>query len=269
MKNREREVCEDRMSEDGPAPKTVSACVLIIGNEILSGRTQDANLAFLAAGLNEAGVRLREARVIADDRDAIVAAVNEVRAKYDYVFTTGGIGPTHDDITAGCIAEAFGVRLTLHPDAKRILESHYPPGAINEARLRMAHMPEGSVLLLNPISRAPGFRISNVYVMAGVPQVMQATFSELQHRLRGGAKVLSRSVSCGLGEGTIAKDLAALQERYADLEIGSYPYFRRSDFGVTLVVRGTDRERIVAAVEELKVLIRNLGGDPQEGMAED
>jgi len=256
------------MSEEGPAAKTVSACVLIIGNEILSGRTQDANLAFLAAGLNEVGVRLREARVIADDRDAIVAAVNEVRTRYDYVFTTGGIGPTHDDITAGCIAEAFGVPLTLHPDAKRILESHYPPGAVNEARLRMARMPEGSELLLNPISRAPGFRIGNVYVMAGVPQIAQATFNELKYRLRGGAPVLSRSVSCSLSEGAIAKDLGALQDRYADLEIGSYPYFRRADFGVTLVVRGTETERIAACIAELKDLIHSLGGDPREGVAE-
>ncbi|HEX5452656.1 MAG TPA: molybdopterin-binding protein [Stellaceae bacterium] len=243
--------------------------MLIIGNEILSGRTQDANLAFLARGLNEAGIRVREARVVADDRDAIVAAVNETRRLYDYVFTTGGIGPTHDDITAQCIADAFGVALILHPEAKRLLEGHYPPGALNEARLRMAMMPEGAALLPNPISRAPGFRIGNVFVLAGVPQVMQATFNELRHRLHGGARFYSRNVSCGLGEGTIAADLAALQQRYGDLEIGSYPYFRRSDFGVTLVVRGTDRARIADAIEELKGIIRRLGGDPQEGMAEE
>src|SRR5579884_2222686 len=248
-----------------PAPQTVTACVLIIGNEILSGRTPDANLAFIAQGLNEVGVRLREARVVPDDAAAIIAAVNEARARFDYVFTTGGIGPTHDDITAAAIAAAFAVPLVLHPEAKRLLESHYPPGALNEARLRMAYMPEGSTLLLNPISRAPGFRIGNVYVMAGVPQVMQATFNELKHRLKGGAKLLSRSVSCGLGEGTIARDLAALQERYADLEIGSYPYFRRSDFGVTLVLRGTDRARLDEAAEQLKDMIRRLGGDPTEG----
>ena len=256
------------MSQADPAAKVVTACVLIIGNEILSGRTQDANLAFLATGLNEAGVRLREARVIPDDAAVIVATVNETRRNFDYVFTTGGIGPTHDDITAPCIAEAFGVPLILHPEAKRLLESHYPPGGLNEARLRMAHVPEGAVLLPNPISRAPGFRIENVYVLPGVPQIMQAIFSELRHRLRGGARLYSRSVSCALSEGALAKELAALQERYADLEIGSYPYFRRSDFGVTLVVRGTDRERIALAIEELRVLIRALGGDPQEGMAE-
>src|SRR5579864_5517625 len=257
------------MDEAGPAPEMVTACVLIIGNEILSGRTQDANLAFLAQGLNEVGIRLREARVIPDDTETIVATVNEVRAKFDYVFTTGGIGPTHDDITSASVAEAFGVPLILHPEAKRILESHYPPGRLNEARLRMAQVPEGAVLLPNPISRAPGFRIGNVFVLPGVPQIMQAIFNELKHRLKGGAKVLSRSVSCSLAEGTIAQDLAALLERYADLEIGSYPYFRRSDFGVTLVVRGTERARIAAAVDELKALIRKCGGDPQEGLAED
>jgi molybdenum cofactor synthesis domain-containing protein len=255
------------MNEAGPAPKTVSACVLIIGNEILSGRTQDANLAFLAQGLNAAGIRLREARVIPDIAETIIGTVNEVRRTFDYVFTTGGIGPTHDDITSACIAQAFGVPLILHPEAKRILESHYPPGGLNEARLRMAQVPEGAALLPNPISRAPGFRIENVYVLPGVPQIMQAIFNELRHRLEGGAKVLSRSVSCTLGEGTIAQDLAALQDRYPDVEIGSYPYFRRSDFGVTLVLRGTEPERIAAAIEELKVLIRTFGGDPHEGLA--
>jgi molybdenum cofactor synthesis domain-containing protein len=257
------------MSEAGPGAQTVTACVLIIGNEILSGRTQDENLAYLAKGLNEVGVRLREARVIADDGPTIVATVNEVRRKYDYVFTTGGIGPTHDDITSACIAEAFGVPLILHPEAKRLLENHYPPGALNEARLRMAHVPEGAALLPNPISRAPGFRIENVFILPGVPQIMQAIFSEARHNLRGGARVLSRSVSCTLGEGTLANGLTALQNRYPELEIGSYPYFRRADFGTTLVVRGTDRERLLAAVEELKTLIRNLGGDPQEGASED
>ena len=250
------------------APQTVSACVVIIGNEILSGRTQDANLAFLAQGLNDAGVRLREARVIPDDTATIIATVNEVRAKFDYVFTTGGIGPTHDDITSQSVADAFGVPLVVHPEAKRILESHYPPGGLNDARLRMAMVPEGAVLLPNPISRAPGFRIGNVFVLPGVPQIMQAIFNELKHRLRGGAKLYSRNVSCTLGEGTIAKDLGVLQERYGDLEIGSYPYFRRSDFGVTLVIRGTDRERIAAAIDELIAMIRALGGDPHEGLAE-
>ncbi len=256
-------------NEAANAPKTYNACVLIIGNEILSGRVQDENVAFLAKGLNEVGVRLKEVRVIPDDSATIVSTVNEVRRAFDYVFTTGGIGPTHDDITAQCIADAFAVKLILHPEAKRLLEGHYPQGAVNEARMRMAYVPDGAVLLPNPISRAPGFRIGNVYVMAGVPQIMQATFNELRHRLKGGAKMLSRSVSCSLGEGVLAKGLGELQARYGDLEIGSYPYFRRADFGVTLVIRGTDRPRLLAATEELKALILALGGDPHEGASED
>src|SRR5437660_2613011 len=253
------------MSEAEPTPKPVTACVLIIGNEILSGRTQDANLAFLAQGLNEAGIRLREARVIPDDHDLIVSTVNEVRRGFDYVFTTGGIGPTHDDITAQCIADAFGVTLKVHPEARRLLESHYPPGQLNEARLRMATVPEGATLLPNPISRAPGFQIGNVFVLPGVPSIMQGIFDQLKHRLVGGEKMRSRSVSCRLAEGTLARDLGALQARYPELEIGSYPYFRRGDFGVTLVLRGTDSVRLAGATRELMALIRALGGDPQQG----
>jgi molybdenum cofactor synthesis domain-containing protein len=256
------------MTTREPETRIVTACVLIIGNEILSGRTQDANLAFLAQGLNEVGIRLREARVIPDDPTVIVSTVNEVRSTFDYVFTTGGIGPTHDDITAQCVADAFGVSLLLHPDAKRLLETHYPPGHLNEARLRMAMVPEGALLLPNPISRAPGFQMGNVFVLPGVPSIMQGIFEQLKYRLVGGEKMLSRSVSCQLAEGTLANDLGALQERYPDVEIGSYPYFRRADFGVTLVLRGTERERLAEATEELKTLIRNLGGDPQEGLSE-
>jgi molybdenum cofactor synthesis domain-containing protein len=259
----------ERMTTSDAAAKIVTACVLIIGNEILSGRTQDTNLAFLAHGLNEAGIRLREARVIPDDRGVIISAVNEVRRAFDHVFTTGGIGPTHDDITAQCVADAFGVPLIVHPEARRLLESHYPPGQLNEARLRMAMVPEGAVLLPNPISRAPGFQLGNVFVLPGVPSIMQGIFEQLKHRLVGGEKMLSRSVSCQLVEGTLAQDLGRLQDAYPDVEIGSYPYFRRGDFGVTLVLRGTDRQRLTAATEELKDLVRRLGGDPQEGLSED
>lgn len=252
-----------------PEPRRVTAAVLIIGNEILSGRTQDQNLAFLAKGLNEVGIRVMEARVIPDEAATIAAAVNDARARFEYVFTTGGIGPTHDDITAQSVADAFGVELYLHPDAKRLLESHYRPGDLNEARLRMAHVPKGARLLPNPISRAPGFAIENVYVLPGVPSIMQGIFEQLRYRLKGGDKVLSRSVSCALSEGAIARELGSLQDRYPELEIGSYPYFRRGDFGVTLVVRGTDRARLDSATAELKELIRALGGDPQEGLSED
>jgi molybdenum cofactor synthesis domain-containing protein len=256
------------MASNHPAAKIVTACVLIIGNEILSGRTQDENLGFLARGLNEAGIRVREARVIPDDAAVIVATVNEVRVMFDYVFTTGGIGPTHDDITSQCLADAFGVKLIVHPDARQLLEAHYPAGHLNEARLRMAMVPDGATLLPNPISQAPGFQIGNVFVLPGVPNIMQGIFAQLQHRLKGGDKVLSRSVTCRLGEGTIARELGELQARFPDLDIGSYPYFRRGDFGVTLVIRGTERDRLAAATEELKGLIRELGGEPQEGLSE-
>jgi molybdenum cofactor synthesis domain-containing protein len=263
------------MTDCNPGPDTmrgerptVTACVLIIGNEILSGRTQDENLGFLARSLNEAGIRLREARVIPDVAETIVAAVNQVRRGFDYVFTTGGIGPTHDDITAQCVADAFGVPLIVHPDARRLLETHYPAGHLNEARLRMARVPEGATLLPNPISRAPGFQIGNVFVLPGVPSIMQGIFAQLKHRLVGGDKMLSRSISCQLGEGVLARDLSALQDRWPDVEIGSYPYFRRGDFGVTLVLRGTDGGRLDTVTAELKALIVRLGGDPQEGLSE-
>ena len=236
------------------AEPIVTACVLIIGNEILSGRTQDVNLNHLAKGLNEAGVRLREARVIPDVADVIIATVNEVRAKYDYVFTTGGIGPTHDDITSECVARAFGVKLILHPDARRILETHYKPGELNEARLRMAHVPEGATLIPNPISLAPGFRIGNVFVMAGVPLVMQAMFDGVKGSLKGGRPVLTRAVSCGLGEGVLAAGLEAIQTRYADVDIGSYPWFRRGAHGVSLVLRSPDAARLEAATREVSEL---------------
>jgi molybdenum cofactor synthesis domain-containing protein len=191
----------------------VTACVLIIGNEILSGRTQDVNLAYIAQGLNAVGVTLREARVIPDIPEAIIGTVNEVRAKFDYVFTTGGIGPTHDDITSECVAKAFGVKWTLHPEAHQIFLEHYKPGELNEAWLRMAHTPEGASLIRNPVSRAPGFRMGNVFVMAGIPRVMQAMFDAVKHDLKGGRPMLSKSVACHLPEGIIAKGLGQIQHR--------------------------------------------------------
>ena len=246
---------------------TPTAAVIIIGNEILSGRTQDANLAYIAKGLGEIGVRFVEARVIKDDEAAIVSTVDDLRARHTYVFTTGGIGPTHDDITSACIAKAFGVPLILHPEAVRILEAHYPPGALNEARLRMAHVPEGATLIQNPVSRAPGFQIGNVFVLAGVPMVMQAMFDGVKGRLRRGPPVLSRAIICALGEGTLAKDLDAVQARFPEIEIGSYPYFRAGGFGVTLVARGTDAARLSEVAEALKTMIRALGGDPRDEQA--
>jgi molybdenum cofactor synthesis domain-containing protein len=249
-----------------PLDRIVTACLLIIGNEILSGRTQDANLAFIAKGLNEVGVRLREVRVIPDVAETIIATVNETRAKFDYVFTSGGIGPTHDDITSECVARAFGVRWALNDEARRRLAAGYAnPADLNEARLRMAHIPEGAALIDNPVSRAPGFRIGNVFVMAGVPRIMQAMFDGIKHSLVGGAPMLSRTVTSGLPEGVLAKGLEQLQARYPDFDVGSYPYYRRGGFGTSLVVRGTDAARLAAAVEELFAMIKALDGEPYEG----
>jgi molybdopterin-biosynthesis enzyme MoeA-like protein len=209
-------------------------------------------------------VTLREARVIPDICDVIVAALNEVREKFDYVFTTGGIGPTHDDITSECVARAFGVKWTLHPEAHKIFLSHYKPGELNEARLRMAHTPEGASLILNPVSRAPGFRIGNVFVMAGIPRVMQGMFDSVKHDLRGGRPMLSRTVACTLPEGVIAQGLGEIQGRYPDLDIGSYPFYRRGEFGTSLVLRGRDAQRVDAAKAEVIALVRGLGGNPVE-----
>jgi molybdenum cofactor synthesis domain-containing protein len=242
--------------------KTVTAAVLVIGNEILSGRTKDANLAYLAVELNKLGVRLVEARVIPDIEARIVEAVNALRARYDYLFTTGGIGPTHDDITAECIAKAFGVSLLRHPEAVERLRRNYKnPSDLNEARLRMANVPEGGVLIDNPVSGAPGFQIGNVFVMAGVPAIMQAMFQGLKHRLVGGAPMLSRTIGTNLPEGKIAEGLGALQDRHPEVEIGSYPFFRQGKFGVGLVIRATDRAAIDRTGEELRALLIGLGGE--------
>ena len=190
-----------------PAEKIVTAGVLIIGNEILSGRTQDVNLNHIAKGLSDVGVTLCEARVIPDVANTIVATLNELRAKFDYVFTTGGIGPTHDDITLECVAQAFGVACKLHPQAHAILKEWYKdrPGQLNAARLRMATAPEGSTLIVNPVSRAPGFRMGNVFVMAGIPQIMQSMFDHVKPTLQGGRPIVSRSVRCNLPEGVSPK----------------------------------------------------------------
>ncbi len=238
------------------APRIVTAAVLVIGNEILSGRTRDANLNYLAIGLTEIGIRLLEARVIPDVEARVIAAVNELRATYDHVFTTGGIGPTHDDITADCVAKAFGVPLIRNEQAVDHL---------TEARLRMAHVPEGAVLIANPVSAAPGFQIGNVYVLAGVPRICQAMFDGLKGRLSGGDKVLALTISAHIGEGVIAKDLGLLQQRYSDLDIGSYPYFRQGRYGASFVLRGTRRPRLEAAAVELRDIIRLLGAEPIDG----
>ncbi len=242
--------------------RPVTACLVVIGNEILSGRTRDANLAYLGARLNDIGVRLMEARVIPDLDEAIVATVNEARRRFTYVFTTGGIGPSHDDITAASIAKAFGVALVENPEARAILDAHYPPGELTEARLRMARTPEGAALIENPVSKAPGFQMDNVFVMAGIPEIMQAMFESVVHRLVGGKPLISRSVTVYLPESKVALGLEALQGRYADVEMGSYPFNRAGRFGTRLVLRATEAERLDAAAGELDGLIVELGGEP-------
>jgi molybdenum cofactor synthesis domain-containing protein len=246
--------------------KNPTACLLVIGNEVLSGRTRDANIQFLATGLGNLGIPLREVRVIPDVEATIVGTVNEVRAKFDYVFTTGGIGPTHDDITSECIAAAFGVPWEPHPVAWPRMEASYRPGEFNAARQRMATMPRGAALIENSISVAPGFQMENVYVMAGVPRVMQSMFEWLAPRLEGGAKIEMRAVHVvGLPEGIIAEGLGAVQKRYPDLDLGSYPFYRPGGNGVALVAKGPDGAETERAIAEVTALIVGLGKVPIPG----
>ena len=246
--------------------KTVTAALVIIGNEILSGRTQDANLAYIAGALGEIGVRLMEVRVVPDVEDEIVDAVNTLRAKYDYLFTTGGIGPTHDDITAECVARAFGLPLIQHPEARRRLVERYEQTGmeLNEARLRMANTPEGAELIDNPISTAPGFKIENVYVMAGVPIIAQAMIDGVKQTLAGGDPVHSRTLVCSIGEGNMAEGLGNIQDSYPAIDIGSYPYYRRGKYGTSIVLRHTDEALLEVASEEVAALMRSFGDEPRD-----
>ena len=243
-----------------------TACLLVIGNEVLSGRTQDANIKFLATGLGEIGIPLREVRVIPDVPETIIATVNEVRAKFDHVFTTGGIGPTHDDITSECVAQAFGVPWEPHPEAMERLARHYKPGEFNAARQRMATTPRGATLIDNPVSIAPGFTIGNVHVMAGVPRIMQAMFTGLAPTLAGGPPIASRAVyALGLLEGNVADGLRAIQERHPALDLGSYPFYRATGSGVALVAKGNDAAEADAAIAEVTALISEMGLTPVQG----
>ncbi|MGX9966208.1 competence/damage-inducible protein A [Roseomonas sp. F4] len=243
-----------------------TAALLVIGNEVLSGRTKDANINFLATRLGEIGIPLREVRIIPDVRATIIATLNEVRQKYDHVFTTGGIGPTHDDITSECVAGAFGVPWEPQPEAWARLERHYKPGDFNAARQRMATMPRGATLIDNAISIAPGFTIGNVHVLAGVPRIMQAMFESLAPTLAGGPPIASRAVHAdGVMEGRIAEGLAAIQGRWPDLDIGSYPYYRMGGGGVALVAKGSDADAVEEAARAITALLRAMGSQPVQG----
>ena len=244
--------------------RRVGAALVVIGNEVLSGRTRDANTQFIGAQLNELGIRLGEVRIIADTCDAIIEAVNALRVRNDYVFTTGGIGPTHDDITAQCIAQAFGVALVCDPGAVALLKRHYGPERFNDSRKRMAYVPEGAMLIDNPVSAAPGFQIENVYVMAGIPRIMQAMFKGIAHRLSGGKPLLSITIATDLGEGMLAADLGRLQDEFSEVEIGSYPSTAQGRMGVRLVLRSTDPKTLAAAGKACRAMVLGLGGEARE-----
>jgi len=230
-----------------------TAAMLVIGDEILSGRTRDANMHYLAGELTKHGIDLKEVRIVSDDAPAIEAAVKALSDSYDNVFTSGGIGPTHDDITADCIARAFDTPIDVREDARALLQARYDKSGqeLNEARLRMARIPDGAALIDNPVSTAPGFTIRNVHVMAGVPSVFQAMVASVLPGLTGGSPLLSQTLRVDRGEGDIAGPLSALAEDFSDLSIGSYPFQINGAFGSNVVIRGTDGARIDAAVTRL------------------
>ncbi|SMO92606.1 competence/damage-inducible protein A [Ruegeria faecimaris] len=230
-----------------------TAAMLVIGDEILSGRTRDANMHYLAQELTKQGIDLKEVRVVSDDAATIEAAVQALSAKFDHVFTSGGIGPTHDDITADCIARAFGAHIDIRDDARALLEAHYEKSGLelNAARLRMARIPDGATLIDNPVSTAPGFTIGNVHVMAGVPSVFQAMVASVLPGLTGGVPLLSQTLRVDRGEGDIAAPLAALAADFQDLSIGCYPFQINGVFGANVVIRGTEGARIDAASTRL------------------
>lgn len=241
-------------------PRT--ACVLVIGNEVLSGRTRDANIPMLGTGLAELGIALREARIVPDIHEGIVSTLNDVRDRFDIVFTTGGIGPTHDDITAEAVAAAFGVELEQNPDAEGRLRAYYGSENLTPARLRMARIPAGAELVDNPVSHAPGFRIGNVYVLAGVPRIAAACFDLLKSRLAGGKAIVSRAVSASMRESDLAGPLEVIQNSFPDVDIGSYPFMTPVGYGVSIVARGTDPEQLDRVATAVADAMRTLGAEP-------
>ena len=237
-----------------------TAALVVIGDEILSGRTQDKNIAQIASWLNVQGIRLREVRVVADDRDAIIEAVNTLRARNDYLFTTGGIGPTHDDITVDAIAAALDVPVDIHPDARAMLESYYTArGGMTEARLRMARVPAGSDLIENRMSGAPGIRHGNLFIMAGVPHITAGMLESLTGTLQGGRPLLSAQIGCWVAESEIADLLSAMERAHEGSQIGSYPFFREGRVGANFVVRSTLREVLDGCIADLTAALEQAG----------
>ncbi len=240
--------------------KIVTAAMLVIGDEILSGRTKDKNIGFVADYLTGMGIDLSEVRIVPDDKDAIVEAVNALRHRYDYVFTTGGIGPTHDDITAESISQAFGVPCEPHPKAMREMAQYYESRNMEftEARQRMARTPKGAELIDNPISKAPGIRIQNVHIMAGVPQIMQAMMDAIAPTLKGGQKIISQVVDCPYGEGTVGGPLGKIQDNHPDTMIGSYPRYEDGAYSTQIVVRGRDQIAVALAIKDVQNMLKNV-----------
>lgn len=235
------------------------AALLIIGDEILSGRTRDANIQTIATKIGTVGIDLGEVRVVPDIEDEIVDAVNALRAKFKYVFTTGGIGPTHDDITADSVAKAFGAHIDVRDDAKAILSAYYKPDEFNEARMRMARVPDGAELILNPISKAPGFRLENVHVLPGIPMLVEVMMDGLLEKLVGGPKLHSHTLSSFLPESKVAAKLGDIQARNPDMRIGSYPFLRDGKAGASLVFRSIDLPALEAALAEMREYIESMG----------
>lgn len=241
---------------------SVTAALLVIGDEILSGRTKDRNIGYIAEYLTQSGIDLREVRVVADVEAEIVGAIEALRRRYTYLFTTGGIGPTHDDITADCVAKAFGVAIDVDPRAVAMMLERYRPEELNAARLRMARIPAGARLIENPISKAPGFMLENVIVMAGVPNIMQAMLDQVAPSLQTGARVLARSVdAAGLGEGIYATGLAALAAEHPAVSIGSYPAFHSGGFRNQIVLRSRDAAALEVAEKAVIALVAGLSSD--------
>jgi len=244
-----------------------TAALAVIGDEILSGRTQDRNVAQLALWLNDHGIRLAEVRIVPDDMDKIGETVNELRAKHDYLFTTGGIGPTHDDITVDAIAKAFGVPATVHPEALKILQDYYRdrPGGLTESRLRMARTAEGAELLRNPSSGAPGIRMNNVYIMAGVPHIAASMLAALTGKLEGGRPVVSITVGARAPESDVADLLRETEEANPGVAIGSYPFFKDGRYGSNFVIRSEDENLARSTGDQLSQRLREAGFEPVDG----
>ena len=236
--------------------KKVNAAIIIIGNEILSGRTQDVNVVHLSKWLNELGVKVEEVRVIPDIENSIVNTVNELRKKFKYVFTTGGIGPTHDDITSRSIAKAFNVSYGYNKDAYETLEKYYKPGEFNDGRKKMAKMPDKASLIYNPSSGAPGFVVENVYCLPGVPSILKSMVDGLKNKISGGKKILSKTISVITVESEIAKPLGDIQNKFKNIEIGSYPFFRKGKIGVSIVMRSTEKNLIGVCAKQIENLVK-------------